>query len=90
MPEKNRFFRGLVSLAGYSTKVITFERQPRVAGTTKYNYKNMIALSLDGITSLTTIPLKVATYAGLFALFISVVLTIWIIISKLNGASSNG
>ncbi|MFF2019032.1 glycosyltransferase family 2 protein [Paenibacillus sp. NPDC058177] len=64
LPEKNRFVRGLVSWVGFRQKAIEYERDERLAGETKYPLKRMIKLSLDGITSFSYKPLKLAGYLG--------------------------
>jgi glycosyltransferase involved in cell wall biosynthesis len=64
LPEKNRFVRGLVSWVGFRQKAIEYERDERLAGETKYPLKRMIKLSLDGITSFSYKPLKLAGYVG--------------------------
>lgn len=64
LPEKNRFVRGLVSWVGFRQKAIEYERDERLAGETKYPLKRMLKLSLDGITSFSYKPLKLAGYLG--------------------------
>ncbi|MCW2277294.1 glycosyltransferase family 2 protein [Heliophilum fasciatum] len=70
LPEKNRVFRILVPSLGYRTTEIEFVRPKRAAGQTHYNWPSMIRLAIDGITSATTIPLKLATNIGLIVAFI--------------------
>ncbi|MFE6796538.1 glycosyltransferase family 2 protein [Paenibacillus chitinolyticus] len=64
LPENNRFVRGLVSWVGFRQTAIEYERDERLAGETKYPLKRMIKLSLDGITSFSYKPLKLAGYLG--------------------------
>ncbi|WP_339312595.1 glycosyltransferase family 2 protein [Paenibacillus sp. FSL M7-0896] len=64
LPEKNRFVRGLVSWVGFRQKAIEYEREERVAGETKYPFRRMLKLSLDGITSFSYKPLKLAGVLG--------------------------
>jgi glycosyltransferase involved in cell wall biosynthesis len=64
--EQHRFMKGLFSWIGYPQKAVTYCRQPRLAGKTKWNYWRLWNFALEGITSFTTAPLKVATYLGLF------------------------
>lgn len=64
LPEKNPFVRGLVSWVGFRQTAIEYERDERLAGETKYPLKRMIKLSLDGITSFSHKPLKLAGYLG--------------------------
>ncbi|ADO54362.1 glycosyltransferase [Paenibacillus jamilae] len=64
LPENNRFVRGLVSWIGFKQTAVEYERDERLAGETKYPLKRMIKLSLDGITSFSIKPLKLAGYIG--------------------------
>ncbi|KMT58846.1 putative sugar transferase [Listeria fleischmannii 1991] len=62
--EKNPFVRGQVSWLGFKQTEIEYERDERLYGTTKYPLRKMIKLSIDGITSFSYLPLKLATYLG--------------------------
>jgi glycosyltransferase involved in cell wall biosynthesis len=64
--EHHRFMKGLFAWIGYPQKAVPFTREPRYAGKTKWNYWRLWNFALDGITSFTTMPLKLATYLGLF------------------------
>ncbi|MCS6920643.1 MAG: glycosyltransferase family 2 protein [Elioraea sp.] len=63
--EQHRFMKGLFAWIGFPSKAVLYDRAPRAAGTTKWNYWKLWNLSLEGITSFTVAPLKVATYLGL-------------------------
>lgn len=63
--EQHRFMKGLYSWIGYPQKEIVYRRDPRFAGKTKWNYWRLWNFALDGITSFTVAPLKIATYLGL-------------------------
>jgi glycosyltransferase involved in cell wall biosynthesis len=63
--EQHRFMKGLFSWVGFPTTGIFYDRAPRHAGRTKWNYWKLWNLALEGITSFTVMPLKVATYLGL-------------------------
>jgi polyisoprenyl-phosphate glycosyltransferase len=63
--ERHRFMKGLFAWIGFPAKAIPYNRAPRAAGTTKWNYWRLWNLSVEGITGFTTAPLKVATYFGL-------------------------
>jgi polyisoprenyl-phosphate glycosyltransferase len=65
LPERTRFMKGLLAWPGFTRKVLTFDRDPRLAGDTKWNYPKLIHLALEGITSFSTKPLRWATMAGL-------------------------
>jgi glycosyltransferase involved in cell wall biosynthesis len=63
--EQHRFMKGLFTWIGYPQKAVPYRRARRFAGTTKWNYWNLWNFALEGITSFTGGPLKVATYLGL-------------------------
>ncbi|WP_055106493.1 glycosyltransferase family 2 protein [Paenibacillus ihumii] len=64
LKEKNRFVRGLVGWAGFRQTSVEYVRDERFAGVTKYPLRKMIAFALDGITSFSHKPLKIASYVG--------------------------
>lgn len=66
MPERNRFMKGMFAWVGYRQIAIPFDRDPRLSGQTTWNYWKLWNFALDGITSFSTLPLKVWTYLGLF------------------------
>jgi dolichol-phosphate mannosyltransferase len=65
MREQHRFLRGMVSWCGFSQAAVTYVRAPRQAGETKYTLRKMAALAMDGITSFSTFPLRLALYPGI-------------------------
>lgn len=65
MRESQRYTKGLYSWIGYKKKEILYDRDARVAGKTKWNYRQLANLSIDGITSFTTSPLRWATIIGM-------------------------
>ena len=70
MPERNRFMKGLFAWAGFRQASVEYDRAERETGTTKYNYWKLWTLALDGITSASTVPLRIWSYVGaLVALF---------------------
>lgn len=66
LKEKNRYVRGLVSWVGFRQTMVEYVREERFAGETKYPLKKMVRFALDGITSFSHKPLKIATYVGFF------------------------
>lgn len=64
LPEQSRFLRGLVAWGGYPAAFVTFEREKRFAGETHYTISKMMNFALDGITSFSTKPLRIAIYMG--------------------------
>jgi glycosyltransferase involved in cell wall biosynthesis len=63
--EHHRFMKGLFAWIGYPQKAVPYRREPRLAGQTKWNYWSLWNFALEGFTSFTIAPLKVATYIGL-------------------------
>ncbi|MDO4912004.1 MAG: glycosyltransferase family 2 protein [Lactobacillus sp.] len=62
--EDNLFLRGIVTELGFETDYVYYKRKPRLAGESHYPFKKMVALALNGITSFTTVPLKLISYLG--------------------------
>ncbi|MFD1384892.1 glycosyltransferase family 2 protein [Rhodanobacter aciditrophus] len=81
MPERNRFMKGLLSWPGFKRKVLTFQRAPRHAGTSKWNYFKLFKLAFEGITSFSTKPLRLATFAGVTTSLIAFIYSI-IVLTK--------
>jgi len=70
MPERNRFMKGLFAWAGFRQTSVEYDRAERETGTTKFNYWKLWTLALDGITSASTVPLRIWSYIGaIVALF---------------------
>lgn len=84
--EHHRFMKGLFAWVGYPSKAVIYDRAARHAGQTKWNYWKLWNLALEGITSFTVMPLKIATYLGLFiSLFAATYLCIIILKTILFG-----
>lgn len=81
--ECQRYTKGLFSWIGYNKKEILYDRDPRAAGETKWNYKKLIDLSIDGITSFTTAPLRWSTIIGVAISIIGFIYMLAIIIKTL-------
>ena len=70
MPERNRFMKGLFAWGGFRQAAVEYDRVPRTVGETKFNYWKLWTLAVDGITSASTVPLRVWSYLGaIIALF---------------------
>jgi glycosyltransferase involved in cell wall biosynthesis len=84
MPERNRFMKGLFAWVGFKQTAIYYDRDPRLAGETSWNYLRLWRLAVDGITSFSAAPLKVWSYLGLIlsltALFYAayLVIRVWV------------
>lgn len=81
--EHHRFMKGLFAWVGYPAVAVDYRREPRAAGTTKFNYWKLWNFALEGITSFTIAPLKFATYVGTLIAGISFSMGIWIILKTL-------
>ena len=79
MPERTRFMKGLFAWAGFRQASVSYRRQPRELGQTKFNYWKLWTFALDGITSASTVPLRIWSYLGgivaLLALFYAIFVT---------------
>ncbi|HET6157583.1 MAG TPA: glycosyltransferase family 2 protein [Dongiaceae bacterium] len=64
IPERHRFMKGLYAWIGYPQKAIAYRREARFTGRSKWNYWQLWNLAIEGITSFTIVPLKLATYLG--------------------------
>ncbi|MFF5182652.1 glycosyltransferase family 2 protein [Streptomyces sp. NPDC000345] len=69
--EKSRFVRGIVASMGYRQTEVAFDRDERFAGETKYPLRKMAKLAVDGVTSFSTVPLKMITRLGFVVLALS-------------------
>lgn len=83
MRESQRYTKGLFSWIGYKKKEILFDRDPRAAGETKWNYRKLIGLSIDGLTSFTTAPLRMSAILGILISFIGFIYMLIIIVKTL-------
>jgi dolichol-phosphate mannosyltransferase len=88
--EKDRFVRGLVSWIGFRQTGITYKRDPRFAGQTKYPFRKMLAFAFDGITSFSTMPLKLATWTGYASAILAVLYLLSVFVQKLLGYTVDG
>ncbi len=71
LPENQRFMKGLFAWVGFNTAVVEYEQAPRAAGKTSYNGWKLWDFALDGITSFSTLPLRIWMYIGFLISFLS-------------------
>jgi polyisoprenyl-phosphate glycosyltransferase len=64
LPERTRFMKGIFSWAGFSTIAVPYDRPAREVGQTSFNYRKLIRFAMDGITSFSTLPLRVWSAFG--------------------------
>ena len=83
LTEKNRYVRGLVSWVGFKQTAVTYVRDERFAGETKYPLKKMLKFAMDGITTFSYKPLKISTYIGFLVAVLSFIYLIVVICLRL-------
>ncbi len=88
--EVNIFLRGMLPLVGFKSTTVEYERNERIAGESHYPLSKMLALAFDGITSLSTKPIKIIINFGLIVAAISFIGIIWAIVEALSGSTSTG
>lgn len=88
--EVNLFLRGMVPLVGFRSTSVYYERHERVAGESHYPLKKMIALALDGITSLSIKPIRLITMLGVVISILSLIGVVWAVVVSLMGKSVAG
>jgi len=81
--ERQRFMKGLFSWIGYRQVAVHYQREPRQAGSTKWNYWRLGQLAIEGITSFSTAPLRLATWIGLASSGLAFVYGLWVFIHAL-------
>lgn len=91
LPERKRFMKGLFAWVGFKSVTIEYDRQMRISGKTKWNKWKLWNFALDGITSFSTLPLRIWSYLGVLFALIAFCYGSWIILRTLiNGADLPG
>ena len=88
--EVNLFLRGIVPMIGYKSDVVYYERAERFAGESKYPLKKMISFAIEGITSLSTKPIKMITGLGFFIFIVSIAVLIYSLVRYFTGNTIQG
>ena len=88
--EKDRFVRGLVSWIGFRQTGVSYHREKRYAGETKYPYRKMIKFALDGVTSFSTMPLRIAMWMGYGSSVLAFLYLISVFVQRLLGHTVQG
>ena len=81
--ESQRCSKSMFSWIGYKKKEVLYDRDPRIAGKTKWNYKKLVDLAIDGITSFTTSPLRISTYLCIPTFLVLGIYFIYVIIKAI-------
>ena len=89
-PERNLFLRGMVPMLGFNEQTEYYDRLERQAGETKYPLSRMIALAMDGITSLSAKPLHWIGMAGGFSILVAIGVIIWALMRHKMGLVITG
>ena len=80
MPERNRFMKGMFAWGGFKQTAVEYDRVRREVGKTKFNYWKLWTLALDGITSTSTLPLRVWSYIGVVIALVALVYAAFLVI----------
>ena len=83
--EQHRFVRGLVAWIGFKQTAVSYERPARFAGETKYPFRKMLRFAIDGITSFSVVPLRIATWLGVLAGLVAVGAAGWAFVEGTRG-----
>ena len=81
--ERQRFMKGMFSWIGCRQTAVHYLREPRQAGATKWNYWRLAQLAIEGITSFSTAPLRLATWVGLASAGLAFVYGLWVLVHSL-------
>ena len=88
--EVNLFLRGMIPLVGFPSTTVEYARHERMAGQSKYPLRKMLALAMNGITSLSVKPLHLITSFGAFVAIVSFIGCVWALVSALAGKTVAG
>jgi glycosyltransferase involved in cell wall biosynthesis len=80
MPERNRFMKGLFAWSGFRQAAVEYDRVPRTVGKTKFRYWKLWTLALDGITSASTMPLRIWSYIGVVIALLAIIYAVYLTI----------
>ncbi|HET9811653.1 MAG TPA: glycosyltransferase family 2 protein [Sphingomicrobium sp.] len=83
LPERNRFMKGLFAWAGFRESYVRYRRAPRTTGKTKFNYWRLWKFAIDGITSASTVPLRMWSYLGGIVALFAIAYAVFVIIRTL-------
>ncbi|SFP93228.1 Glycosyltransferase involved in cell wall bisynthesis [Butyrivibrio proteoclasticus] len=88
--EVNLFLRGIVPMVGFKSDVVYYERAERFAGESKYPLKKMLSFAVEGITSLSTKPIKLITGLGFFIFLVSIIVLVYSLVRHFTGQTIPG
>jgi glycosyltransferase involved in cell wall biosynthesis len=91
LPERNRFMKGLYAWVGFKSIAMPFVPADRLSGTSSFRLSNLIKLALSGLTSFSTLPLRIWTFVGVFISLIAITYGIYVVFDTLiNGNPTSG
>lgn len=88
--ETNLFIRGIIPMIGFQSDKVYYKRLEREAGESKYPLKKMLIFAWNGITSFSTVPMKLVLWFGIFNFVFAMGITVWVLICKLFGFTVQG
>jgi hypothetical protein len=88
--EVNIFLRGMVPLVGFPSTTVSYDRAERLAGKSHYPFRKMLALALNGITSLSVKPITLITSFGIGFSLVGLLLMIWAVVEAILGHTVAG
>lgn len=88
--EVNLFLRGMITLVGFKSSAVYYDRTERLAGKSKYPLRKMLTLAMDGITSLSIKPIRIISVLGIIMAFCSLLVLLWALVSKFMGNALTG
>jgi glycosyltransferase involved in cell wall biosynthesis len=88
--ETNLFLRGLIPLLGLRTSTVTYDRQTRYAGVSKYPLRKMLSFAWNGITSFSVAPIRLVLYTGIVLFFTAFIASLYTLVANLNGTTVPG
>jgi len=91
LKERNRYMKGLFAWVGMPTEIIRYDREPRAAGESKWDYAGLFGLACEGLTSFSVSPLRWATGMGLLSATVGALFGLWIVVkATLIGDATSG
>lgn len=91
LPERNRFMKGIFAWSGFKQSSVEYARERRAVGKTKYSYIKLLRLAIDGITSSSTVPLRMWSYIGGCIALLAFLFAAFIVLDTvIHGSSVNG